>query len=103
VSHHPGLLRIDWIPASAAAAPARWTRAKACCVDDAGFVVLVRQHDQDNWVYPGGRPKQAETPEQTMIREVAEEACATVLDHEFVGCWRIAELDADVETKVDFE
>lgn len=38
-----------------------------------------------------------------MIREVQEEACVTVLSHEFAGCYRIAELDGDVETSVNFE
>lgn len=37
------------------------------------------------WTLPGGRPEPGETPYDTLVREVAEEACATVTGARLLG------------------
>ena len=58
------------------------------CLTQAGEVVLVST-DGHAWTLPGGRPEGAETPEQTLAREVLEEACAEVLTCTLLGWQRV--------------
>jgi 8-oxo-dGTP pyrophosphatase MutT (NUDIX family) len=51
--------------------------ASGICVTDDGLVVLVGT-DGEHWDLPAGRPEAGETWEQTLRREMLEEACATV-------------------------
>jgi hypothetical protein len=55
----------------------------AVCVHD-GRVVLVTS-DGERWGLPGGRPEAGEDWHAVLRREVAEEACATVLDARLLG------------------
>jgi 8-oxo-dGTP pyrophosphatase MutT (NUDIX family) len=95
--------QIDWIPATVAPQPEAFSRAEAFCLTDAGQVILVRRAGEDGWIYPGGRPEEGESSVQTVIREVSEEACATVLDCEFAGCYRLADWDGSECHRIDFE
>ena len=63
--------------------------AAGICVTDAGEVVLV-SHDGCRWDLPAGRPEGDETWEQTLRREMLEEACATVLAARLLGFYRSA-------------
>ncbi len=54
----------------------------------AGAVVLVST-DGHAWTLPGGHPEGAEMPEQTLAREVLEEACAEVLACTLIGWQRV--------------
>jgi 8-oxo-dGTP pyrophosphatase MutT (NUDIX family) len=98
-----GRRQIDWIPAAVAPQPGLSPGAEAFCLTDAGQVILVRRAGEDGWIYPGGRPEEGESSVQTVIREVSEEACATVLDHAFAGCYRLADLDGSECHRIDFE
>jgi ADP-ribose pyrophosphatase YjhB (NUDIX family) len=57
--------------------------ANAVCRTADDSVVLVG--DGARWGWPGGRPEGDETWEQTMRREVLEEACAAVVDARLLG------------------
>jgi ADP-ribose pyrophosphatase YjhB (NUDIX family) len=61
--------------------------AEAVCVTASGEVVIVSDNGID-WGLPGGRPEGNETLEETMRREVGEEACATVLRARLLGFGR---------------
>ena len=52
------------------------------CVTADGDAVIVTQDAASGWGLPGGRPEPGETPEETLAREVGEEACARVVDRE---------------------
>jgi ADP-ribose pyrophosphatase YjhB (NUDIX family) len=56
-----------------------------CLVDDQ--VVLISD-DGRRWGLPGGRPEPGERPEDTLRREVEEEACATVTACRLLGFTR---------------
>ena len=52
--------------------------ALAICFDENEMIALISR-DGQNWGFPGGRPEGAESWEETMVREVEEETCATVV------------------------
>lgn len=58
--------------------------AAGICVTDNGEVVLITQ-DGQTWGFPGGRPEGQESWEETMRREVREEACVDVRDARLLG------------------
>ncbi len=58
------------------------------CLTGAGQIVLVSERGRD-WTLPGGHPEAGETPERTLAREVAEEACAEVLAYALLGWQRV--------------
>lgn len=58
--------------------------ANAFCVTGSGEVVLISD-DERRWGWPGGRPEGSESWEETMVREVFEEACATVRRSRLLG------------------
>ena len=57
------------------------------CVTDNGQVVLITQ-DGKGWSLPGGRPEGNESWEETLRREVREEACVEVTDAKLLGFGR---------------
>ncbi len=61
--------------------------AAGVCVTGSGEVVLISENGVD-WDLPAGRPEGDETWEQTLRREMLEEACATVVDARLLGFCR---------------
>src|SRR5262249_5504324 len=61
--------------------------ANAFCVTADARVVLISA-DGERWGWPGGRPEGNESWEQTLRREVLEEACAAVIDPRLLGFCR---------------
>ncbi len=54
------------------------------CVTDTGDVVLISP-DGVSWDFPAGRPEGAENWEETLRREILEEACAIVNEARLLG------------------
>ncbi len=77
ISWHPPLTPPDGTPHGSA----------GLCVTGDGGIVLISQ-DGAHWDVPGGRPEGQETWEETLRREVREEACATVAGARLLGFCR---------------
>ena len=58
--------------------------ATAICLTAGGGLVLI-SGDGERWGLPGGRPEGDESWEQTLNREVLEEACAIVIEARLLG------------------
>ena len=61
--------------------------AEGVCVTPSGDVVLIST-DGQTWDLPAGRPEPGETWEDTLRREMLEEACATVVVARLLGFGR---------------
>ncbi|WP_231123790.1 precorrin-6y C5,15-methyltransferase (decarboxylating) subunit CbiE [Nocardioides sambongensis] len=58
--------------------------------DLAGRILTVRKRGTDAFMQPGGKPEPGESPEQTGIRELAEELGAELADLRLLGEWTAA-------------
>jgi 8-oxo-dGTP pyrophosphatase MutT (NUDIX family) len=66
------------------------TQALGLCFTADRLVVMVTW-DGVRWTFPGGTVEPGETLAQTLVREVAEEACARVVRHRYLACQHIAD------------
>ena len=69
------------------------------CIDEAGEIVLI-SNDEQSWDFPAGRPEADEDWEQTLRREVLEEACAVVKDARLLGFTCGRRLESEVPSPV---
>ncbi|BCJ68982.1 NUDIX hydrolase [Polymorphospora rubra] len=74
---------VSWHPGPTAPA-GRSHGAAGICLTDAAELVLV-SHDGEHWGFPAGRPEGAESPLETLRREMREEACVVVRDARLLG------------------
>ena len=84
---------VSWHPPPSAPA-GRPDGAAGLCVTGDGRIVLIST-DQLLWDFPAGRPEGDEDWEQTLRREVREEACAVVTGARLLGFSRGHRLDGD--------
>lgn len=89
--HHNGReVIITWHPGLALIGGERVTQVCGLCFSIEGQLLLVSQ-DGEFWTLPGGRPEPGETHADTLTREVWEEACARVTEHQYLGAQRVAD------------
>ena len=74
---------VAWHPPPAAPEGKRHGAAGICLVPDGGLVLI--SNDGEHWELPAGRPEGDESWEQTLRREMLEEACATVVRARLLG------------------
>ena len=64
------------------------TQAYGVCFDNGGNILIIR-HSTGNWNIPGGKPENNETPEQTLKRELDEEADVTIGKNTMIGYYEV--------------
>jgi ADP-ribose pyrophosphatase YjhB (NUDIX family) len=74
---------VAWHPASMAPKGTPHGATAICLTADGGLVLI--GNDGERWGLPGGRPERQESWEQTLHREVLEEACAKVVRARLLG------------------
>ncbi len=86
--------RVAWFDPPFRPPLAETTQALGICFTPERQIVLVTWNGTD-WTLPGGTIEPGETLEQTLTREVWEEACARVRACAYLGCQRVEHLDGD--------
>ena len=86
--------RISWFDPPFRPPHDETTQALAIGFTSEQQIVLV-SWDGEHWTLPGGSREPGETLEQTLAREVREEACARVLSCSYIGCQCVEELEGD--------
>lgn len=79
---------LTWLPGDWPPSDETVSQVSGVCLTGEGRIVLVSQ-DGTGWSLPGGKPEDGESWEQTLRREVAEEACAEVLHFHLLGAQRV--------------
>ena len=83
---------IGWREADDAPPDVEVGRAETVAFTGEGQLVAIEQWAEGLWSFPGGRREQGESLVDTLRRELVEEACATLEDHELLGFQQFAHL-----------
>lgn len=87
-SYEGRALKITWNASLTPLPRSLITQASGLCFTSDGMIVLVAG-EEGTWSLPGGHPEPGETPEQTFVREVREEACAIVEHLAYLGAQQV--------------
>ena len=70
-----------------------YTQVSAYVFNEQGQMLIVKNEKEDTWTIPGGHPELGETKEETLNREMMEEACCTLKDVNYLGAVHVVEKD----------
>lgn len=79
---------LTWLPGYRPGPAEAVTQVSGLCFSGEARLLLVSENGRD-WSLPGGKPESGETWEETLQREVAEEAGAEVLHCHLLGAVRV--------------
>ncbi len=86
-------IKIKWIEGYELTDDDIYTQVSAYVFDDSGKMLIVKNEEEDTWTIPGGHPKNFETSEETLKREMMEEACITLKNIKYLGAVEVIEKD----------
>ncbi len=64
------------------------TQVYGVCFDSKGNILIISS-DNNSWNIPGGTPEDDETPEQTLRRELKEEADMVIGENSMIGYYKV--------------
>ncbi len=68
-----------------------YTQVSAYVFNDNDEMLIVKNEKEDTWTIPGGHPEIGESKEETLKREMMEEACCTLKDINYLGAVHVIE------------
>ncbi|MDD4476595.1 MAG: NUDIX domain-containing protein [Patescibacteria group bacterium] len=74
---------LEWTESNSIPNNIRISQVVGYCIDNAGKILIVK--NKRGWGFPGGHPEIGEKPEDTLRREVAEEAYVTLKEPRLIG------------------
>lgn len=74
---------LEWVESDFFPGDIKISQVVGYCLDDNNRILIVR--DEGGWGFTGGHPEPGESPEETLRREVAEEACVSLGEPKFIG------------------
>jgi ADP-ribose pyrophosphatase YjhB (NUDIX family) len=95
-------LLVTWRDASFSPPQRPGDQASGICFTEDGTVVLVT-NDGQTWSLPGGHTEPGESAEETLVREVNEEACAKVTDLAYLGSQEVRDLADSIGSTVHYQ
>lgn len=84
-------INLTWIASETYPQDIPISQVSGFCTDDAGRVLLVK--NKRGWAFPGGHPEAGESPEETLVREVKEEANVSLDSHRLIGYMDVSDPD----------
>lgn len=67
----------------------KYTQVSGYVFNDDNQLLIVK--NGETWTIPGGHPEKGETKEETLARELMEEACVTLKDVNYIGAVEVVE------------
>ena len=84
-----------WLPGADIKSISPITQAYGFCYDGDGNLLVIKSTDLKTWVVPGGTIETGETPEQTLKREIIEEADTAITNIVYLGAQKATREDGD--------
>ena len=69
----------------------KYTQVYCYVFNDNNELLIVKNENNNYWTIPGGHPEAKESKEDTLKREILEEACVTVKDIKYLGAVEVIE------------
>lgn len=80
---------IEWIRTDSLKGITPITQVYGVCFNDKNEILIARKVGDKNWIIPGGHPEGKETIEETLTREMVEEADVKVKNIKLVGVQKV--------------
>lgn len=75
------------------------TQVSGYVFDNEGKLLIVHNKETNTWTIPGGHLEKGETREETLKRELMEEACVTLKDINYLGAVEVVENETYYQTR----
>lgn len=84
---------LEWVETREIPESIKISQVTGLCVDENNEILIIK--NDRGWGFPGGHPELGETPEETLRRELAEEASVEIKDSILVGYVHASDPDND--------